>query len=156
MKNLLTISLTILMLLIATSAMAERGYNRGDHGHYSSKGDRIDRHLDRKGDRIQHRFEHKADRANARGRHYKADRMRYKGERINRHLDRKGDRIHDRHDRRHAYKHNRHWKCDSKHRHHDRHDHRHRVVYRNYNPYDTYFGVVINQPGLRLGWGWYD
>jgi hypothetical protein len=155
MKNFISILLTMSLVLITTTAFAG-GYGQGHYDGYYSKGERIERHLDRKGDRLQHRFEHKAERADARGKHYKADRMRYKGERINRHLDRKGDRIHARHDRRHDYKHNRHWKCDSKHRHHDRHDHRHRVVYRNYGPYDTYFGVVINQPGLRFGWGWYD
>ena len=106
MKHLLTIATTLLLVTFATTALADRGDWRGDHGKYATKGERIERHLDRKGDRIEHRFEHKADRAERKGKYRKADRFRAKGERINRHLDRKGERIrarHDRHERRHRY-----------------------------------------------------
>ena len=154
MKHLISIALTVSLVLISTTAFADRGNARGDRDGYYSRGERIERHLDRKGDRIQHRFEHKADRADARGKYFKADRMRYKGERINRHLDRKGQRLHARHDRHKGHKHYR------KHKHYYK-GHRYyyprpHVVYRDHAPYDSYFGVVINQPGLWLGWRWYD
>ena len=155
MKKLLIISLALIFPLVASTAFADRGH--GGNGYYASKGDRIERHLDRKGDRIERHFYHKADRADSRGKHYKADRLRAKGDRIDRHLDHKGYRIHDRFDRRHDHKHNKYYRG----KHHR--DHRHyyyyprpRVVYRDYRPHDTYFGLVINQPGLWLGWGWYD
>lgn len=135
MKKLLIIALTLSMTLFAATAFAERGH--GGNGYYASKGDRIE-----------HRFEHKADRAERHGNYAKADRLRHQGEHINRHLDRKWDRIRAYHDR------NDHRYCNVR-------DHRHyypppRVVYRDYHPHDTYFSLVINQPGLWLGWGFYD
>ena len=146
MKNLLTIATMLLLVLSATTALAERGNRQGDHGKYVSKGERVDQRLDRKGDRIEHRFEHKADRAEARGHYRQADHFRAKGERISHHLDRKGDRIHaryDRHDRNH---------------HHYARDHRHhvkqRIAYRDHKHYKSQYGVVISQPGLIFGGMW--
>ena len=145
MKHLLTIATTILLVTFATTALADRGERRGNHGKYATKGERIERHLDRKGDRIEHRFEHKAHRAEAKGKYRQADHFRAKGAKINRHLDRKGHRIHARHDR------------HDRHRHlYDRHHHHHvkRVVYHDYRPYENIFGVIISQPGLWLGGTW--
>jgi len=145
MKNLLTIATMLLLVMYASTALAERGYRQGAHGKYLSKGERVERHLDRKGDRIEHRFEHKAHRAEAKGMYRQADRFRTKGAKINCHLDRMGHRIHARHDH---YDHHRH--------HYDRHHRYHvkRVVYRDYSPYENLFGVIISQPGLWLGGTW--
>ncbi len=145
MKNFLTITLTLLLVLFATTALADRRYGHGDHdGYHTTQGERIDRHLDRKGDMIERRFDHKADRAEANGKYRKADRLRTKGERINRHLDRKGDRIHARHDtqQRHHVRAQRYVQVQP------------RVAYRDYDHRDNYFNLMIHQPGLLLGWGW--
>ena len=143
MKYLQLIILLVLTIFLATPAIAGQGRHGDSYYAYSSYGDRVDRHLDRKGDQIQHRFEHKAMRAESKGKYHKADRMRAKGERINRHLDRKGNRIHAAYDRRHSPQYRHHYKAP-------------RVIYRSPILYDSYFGVVINQPGLTIGWGWYD
>ena len=142
MKNLLTIATMLLLVLYATTALAERGNRHGDHRKHISKGERIERHLDRKGDRIEHRFEHKAHRAEAKGKYRQADRFRAKGAKINHHLDCMGHRIHARHDRHDHYRH----RPARHHRHHVE-----RVVYRDYSPYENLFGVIISQPGLWLG-----
>ena len=146
MKNLLTIATMLLLVMYASTALAERGNRQGAHGKYISKGERVERHLDRKGDRIEHRFLHKAHRAEAKGKYRQADRFRAKGAKINRHLDRMGHRIHARHDRHDRYRH-----------HYDRHYRhygKHRGAHRHYQPYKSRFDVMINQPGLWLGGSW--
>ena len=146
MKHLLTIATTILLVTFATTALADRGERRGNHGKYATKGERIERHLDRKGDRIEHRFEHRAHRAEAKGKYRQADHFRAKGAKINRHLDRKGHRIHARHDRHDRHRHH----YDRHHRHHVKQ----RIDYRHYTPYKNRFGVIISQPGLWLSGTW--
>ena len=143
MKYLQLIILLVLTIFLATPAIADQGRHGKGYDAYSNYGERVDRHLDRKGDQIQHRFEHKAMRAESKGKYDKADRMRAKGERVNRHLDRRGDRIHAAYDHRYTHQH-RHYNTAP------------RVIHRSPAPYDTYFGLVINQPGLMIGWGFYD
>jgi hypothetical protein len=146
MKNLLTIATMLLLVFSATTALAEGGNKRGDHGRYVSKGEKVERHLDQKGDRIEHRFDHKADRAEANGKYRQADHFRAKGAQINHHLDRMGDRIHARYDHHDRYVH------------HYAHNHRHpvkqRIVYRDDKPYKSSYGVIISQPGLLFGGSW--
>jgi len=147
MKKLFAMTLMISVVLLASTAFADRGYGRSGSNGYASQGTRIERHLDRQGDQIQHRFEQKANWADRRGMHYKADRMRVQGERINRHLDRKGEWIHARLDQRYDQDHHMHYRTH-------RHEyHGQPVVYRNAYPYDSYFGLIINQPGLFFSWG---
>lgn len=149
MKYLYFTAILGLTTFLTTPAFADRGHHEYGNKAYFSYAERVERHLDHKGDKIQHRFERKALRAEAKGKHLKADRMRAKGERINRHLDRKGDRLHDYYDRRHRHRHSETY----------RHSHyivKPRVVYRNHDLYDTYLGLVFNQPGLSISWGWHD
>jgi hypothetical protein len=148
MRYLIFAAIFALTTLLAAPAIADHGHRYGND-YYVSYGGKVDRHLDRKGDVIQHRFEHKAIRAEAKGKYHKADRMRVKGERINHHLDRKGDRIHAYYDNR--YNHQRSYSNGHKH-----YTVKPRVVYRTSVPHNTYFGLVFNQPGLSIGWGWYD
>ncbi|MEJ2471320.1 MAG: hypothetical protein P8Y91_05755 [Desulfuromonadales bacterium] len=143
MKKLLIFGFTLAFIASATLAFAERGHGRNDRG-YTTKGAKIERHLDRKGDRIEHRFQQKARRADVRGHYRKADQFRAKGARINRHLDRKGDRMRAYYDRRHRPVNHRH------------RDHRPRVIYRGHHDPSSAFSVMISQPGFLFGWGWYD
>lgn len=144
MKKIIPITLTLLFVCFTATALADKGNSRGSHDGYSSKGDRIERHLDRKGDRIEQRFDRKADRAAERGNYRQAYHFQKKGDQINRHLDRKGERIHTR------YEH-----CDNK-----RHEHHHKRSYQQvYYPVhghshgSNYVSMVIQQPGLWFGWG---
>lgn len=125
MKKIIPVTLTLLLMLFAGTALADQGYGRGNQGGYSSKGDRIEHQYDRKAN-------HAADRGNYRQA---------------RHFQNKGERMHARIDHRRAY----------------RYDYRH--DYRRYAPVvvpvydhrhnDNYFSVMIQQPGLLLGWGFY-
>ena len=130
MRKILPITLTLLMVLLAGTAMADRN-------------PRVERRLDARGDRIEHRFEHKAVQAAAHGKYRQAKHFRNQGAKINRHLDRKGDRRHSRYDHRDNY----------------RHQHRvirttPVVVYP--APYhrhrDNFVSVRIQQPGFLFGW----
>ena len=145
MKTIIPAILTILLLLAANSAMADRGYNRGGHSGYSSQGERIEQHLGAKGDRIEHHFDRKAERAYEQGKYRQARHFQHKGDQINRHLGRKGERIHDRFEHRGDYR---------------------QEIHHYYQPYprvgypaygqrlhDSYVSVRIQQPGLWLGWG---
>jgi len=143
MKKIIPITLTLLFVCFASTALADKGSNRSKNDGYSSKGARIERHLDAKGDRIEQRFDRKADRAANQGKYRQAYHFQKKGDRINRHMDRKGKQIH------------RHFEHREKH--HDKnHHHRHpRVNYpvhgQSHN--GEYFSMVIQQPGLMFGLG---
>jgi len=146
MKKVIPITLTFLLILFTSAAMAERGDDRGGQRYDTSQGARIERHLDNRGDRIERRFEHKAERAAEQGKYRKASHFQKKGKQINRHMDRKGERIHARFDRREHYRHER-----------PRHNRpSQRVVYptRAYS-HNSYVNLRIQQPGLLFGWGWY-
>jgi hypothetical protein len=143
MKKIIPITLTLFFVCFASTALADKGNSRSNHDGYSSKGDRIERHLDAKGDRIEQKFDHKANRAAAQGNYRKAYQFQKKGDQINHHLDRKGKRINNR------FKH----RENDRHEHHQRaypkvsypaHDHRH---------LDNYFSMVIAQPGIWFGVG---
>jgi len=137
------------MMLLTTPAIADQTRGRGNDKHNTFYGERIDRQPVQKRDVIQHRFEHKAMRAEAQGKFHKANRMLAKGERIHQRMDRQGDRMHAYYDPRHVRQHNRdqvYWQTSTK----------PRVIYRNHAPYGSYFGLVFNQPGLSIGWGFYD
>jgi len=146
MKATITITLTFLLILFTSSAMADRGYTRSDQRYDASQGARVERHLDNQGDRIERRFQHKAERAADQGKYRKANHFQKKGQQINRHMDRKGERIHARLDRRG------HYRQDSR-RHNRPAPH---VVYptRGYS-YDNSFSLMIHQPGFLFGWGWH-
>jgi hypothetical protein len=149
MQRLILLTVALLMVL-ATTALADRG-------------DRIEHRLDQRGDTIRHRFEHKAQRALERDRPRLAERFLNQGERIDRHLDRKGAYINHRLDRRGERIRNR-YDLDVAARRLHRHDHRRHdqrrpgVVYPTPrgDSYGSYCGLVIRQPGLLFGWGFYD
>lgn len=153
MKKIIPITLTLLFVCFTATALAEKGNSRGSHDGYSSKGDRIERHLDRKGDRIEQKFDRKADRAAERGNYRQAYHFQKKGDQINRHLDRKGERIHDRFEHRDN---DRHEGRDSyRHEHSHHYPARPRVSYPAYGHRhnDSYVSMTIVQPGLWFGWG---
>ena len=69
MKKIIPITLTLLFVCFASTSLADKGSDRSKKDGYSSKGARIERHLDTKGDRIEQRFDRKADHAAARGKY---------------------------------------------------------------------------------------
>jgi len=143
MKKIIPITLTLLFVCFASTALADKGNSRSSHNGDSSKGDRVERHLDVKGDRIEQKFDRKADRAADQGNYRKAYHFQKKGDQINRHLDRKGERINNRYE----------------HRNNDRHEHHHRAYPKvsypahDHRHLDNYVSMVIKQPGLWFGWG---
>ncbi len=145
MKKIIPTTLTILLLFFANSAMAERGSDRGRHDGYASQGKRIEQRLNARGDRIERHFDRKADRAYARGNDRQARHFEKKGKQINRHLDRKGERIHSRFERHGDYRHKR------LHRYQSNPKAAYRV--RDYRQHNNHVSVLIQQPGLWLGWG---
>lgn len=145
MRRIIPITLTFLLILLTSAAMADRGYERSDQRYYTSLGDRVERHLDNQGDRIERRFEQKAERAADQGKYRKASHFQKKGQQINRHMDRKGKQIHARLDRREHYR-------QDNHRHNRPAPH---VVYpTRSHSYDNSFNLMIHQPGFLFGWGW--
>ena len=145
MKKLIPITLTLLLVFFASTALAERGHNRHDNDGYNSKGDRIERHMDKKGDRIERRFDRRADHAADQGKYRKARHLSKKGDRIDRHFDRRGERMHAKFDQR-------------RHNHRTRHQHQERYVqvvsprYAHHDIHANLFSLMIRQPGFVLGW----
>jgi hypothetical protein len=142
MKKIIPITLALLFVCFASTAMADKGGNRSTKDGYTSKGARIERHLDAKGDRIEQRFDRRADRAAEQGKYRQAYRFQKKGDQINRHLDRKGARIH------------RHFEHHNNYR--DKHPRHHGYPHVNYPVHDQrhngeYFSMVIQEPGLLFG-----
>jgi hypothetical protein len=146
MKKIMATTLTILLLLFVNNAMAESGDNR-DHDRYTSQGKRIEQRMDAKGDRIERHFDRKAEKAYAQGKNRQARHFQKKGEQINRHLDRKGERIHARLEHRDAYR--------NKQQHHVHSYPRVAYPVSTYRSHDSSFSVMIQQPGLLLGWNIY-
>lgn len=156
MKRTLSITLTLLLVFFAGTALADRGDDRSNHSrdfsegdrlerqdaraerlerHRAAKGDRIQRHLDTKGDRIDQRFDRKAAYFAEQGKYRKGRHFERKGDQINRHLDRKGDRINSRFDRR-GYSRYGYNQGDRDHRHRSYARSRHQVrSYRHHNNY---------------------
>ena len=145
MKTIIPATLTVLLLLGANNAMADRSYSRSGHNGYTSQGERIEQHLDAKGNCIERHFDRKADRAYGQGKYRQARHFQKKGDQINRHLDRKSERIHDRFEHRGDYRQENH----------HRYQPYPRVVYpvSRQRLHDSYVSVMIQQPGLWLGWG---
>jgi hypothetical protein len=144
MKKIIPITLTLLFIFLASTALADKGGNRSKNDGYASKGDRIERHLDAKGDRIEQKFDRKADRAAERGNYRQAYRFQKKGDQINRHLDRKGQRIHRHFDRREKY--------NERNHHHHGYPHVNYPVHNDHHDVD-HFSMVIQQPGFMFGLG---
>ncbi|MGK2944771.1 MAG: hypothetical protein ACSLFC_08540 [Desulfuromonadales bacterium] len=145
MKKIIPTTLTILLLLFANSAMAERGSERGNRDGYASQGKRIEQRLNTRGDRIEQHFDRKADRAHEKGKYRQARHFENKGKQINRHLDRKGQQIHKRFEHRGDYRRDNHLRYRSY----------PRVAYpvKSYRHPNTHVSVLIQQPGLLFGWG---
>lgn len=144
MKTIVTTSITMLLLLFVNNAMAESG-SRNRHDGYKSRGQRVEQSLDAKGDRIERRLDHKAAVAAEQGKYRLARHLQKKGDRIDRHLDRKGKQIHARLEQRSN--------CRQQ-----QHQHIHaypQVAYpavgQRHN--SNFVSVMIQQPGLWLGWG---
>lgn len=131
MHRIFPIALSLLMVLFAGTAMAD-------------KGGRFEGRLDARGDRIEHRSNHKAVHAVKQVKYKQVHHYRVRGEQINRHFDHKGKRIHSRYGHRDA----------------NRRLHRHSVssvpvvVYpvSNYRHHNNVVSVVIQQPGFTFGW----
>ncbi|MGK2906242.1 MAG: hypothetical protein ACSLFH_07855 [Desulfuromonadales bacterium] len=156
MKKIITTTLTIFLLLFVNNAMAESG-NRGNRDGYASQGKRIEQHLDAKGNRIERHFDRKADKAYAQGKNRQGRHFQKKGEQINRHMDRKGERIHTRFEHRDSYRNKQQRRHDNRYQ---KQSHIHaypRVAYpvSTYRSYDSSLSVMVQQPGLLLGWNIY-
>lgn len=148
MKKIIPITLSLLLMFFASTALAERGSNNSQHNGYTSKGKRVERHLDARGDQIERHFDRKASRAADRGNYRQALRFQNKGNKINRHLDRKGKQRHARIDQRRHINWNRH-------QHHKSHAHVVIPVQGNRH-HDNFFNLVIQQPGFLFGWSGYN
>lgn len=159
MKKILPITMTLLLVFFASTALAERGHDRNDRDGYSSRGERVERHLDKKGDRIERRFDRKADYAASQGKYRKAYKFSKKGDRINRRLDHKGERMNAKFDqRRYDYRNHR---QDQRRNHHQdqRRNYQRNVGYVQvvsplqvlHDINSSLFNLTIRQPGLVLG-----
>jgi len=144
MKKIIPITLTLLFVFFASTALADKDGNRSKKDGYASKGARIERHLDTKGDRIEQRFDRKADHAAAQGKYRQAYRFQKKGDQINRQLDRKGERIHRHFEHRENYR-------NERYRHHG-YPHVSYPVHGQHHDVE-HFSMVIQQPGFMFGMG---
>ena len=145
MKSIIPLALTIPLLLFANHAMADRGYGRSNHDPHLSQAQRAELRLDTKGDRIERRFAARAAHAAAHGKYRQARHFRNQGEQINRHLDRKGQRIQARLEQR--------GECRQERHHHNQSFPRVAYPVPGQRHHDNYVSVMIQQPGLWLGWG---
>lgn len=145
MKKIIPTTLAILLLLSANSAMADRGSERGNRDGYASQGKRVEQHLNTRGDRIERHFDRKAVRALEKGKYRQASHFQKKGKQINHHMDRKGKQHHKRFEHRGDFRRDNHLRYRSY----------PRVAYpvKSYRHPNTHVSVLIQQPGLFLGWG---
>ena len=134
MKKIIPATLTILLLIFANSAMADRGSDRGNRDGYVSKGKRVEKHLKARGDRIDRHFDRKAVRA------YEKGKYRHDG-----HFQKKGKHNHKRFEHRGDYRRHNHLRGRSY----------PQVAYpvKSYRHPNTHVSVFIQQPGFLLGWG---
>lgn len=143
MKKLIPIKLAFLLLLFASTAIADRGYKNNDYRQKALQGERIEKHLATQGGSIEHHFFDKEFRAAHQGKSYKASHLQKRGHQINRKMKHKGVRIHAQHDRRGYHpSHYRHYKA-------------YKDVYyppRRYR--DNFVSVIMRQPGFLFAWGW--
>lgn len=145
MKKIIPTTMTILLLIFANNAMADRGSERGNREGYASQGKRVEQHLNTRGDRIDRHFDHKAVRAHEKGKYLQASHFQKKGKQINHHMDRKDKQNHKRFEHRGDYRRDNHLRYRSY----------PGVAYpvKSYRHPNTHVSVLIQQPGLLLGWG---